>query len=214
MRGRDAVRDAGVVDLALGPHEALRHRRLGHEERAGDLGRGEAGERAQRERDLRLDRQRRVAAREDQAEPVVGDAAVVDRDRWVVGHQDGRLPCLRRAGLRAAQPVERAVAGGRREPGARVGGHAVARPPLERPREGVLRALLGEVPVARGPDQGGDDRVPTPPGTHGRLPARPRIVHGSTTSPRSGAPRSSRCAAPGIFDATSMASSRSLHSTR
>ena len=39
-------------------------------------------------------------------------------------------------------------------------GHAVARPALERPREGVLRALLGEVPVAGDPDEGRDDPAP------------------------------------------------------
>ena len=76
VRGRDAVRDARVADLALGPHEALRHRRLGHEERPCDLGRGEPDKRAQRERDLCLARQRGMAAREDQPQAVVLDAAV------------------------------------------------------------------------------------------------------------------------------------------
>jgi hypothetical protein len=66
-RGRDPVGDPGVPDLALGPGESLRHGRLGEHEGAGDLRGGEAAERAQRERDLGVERERRVAAGEDQA---------------------------------------------------------------------------------------------------------------------------------------------------
>ena len=69
--GGHPVRDVGVADLLLGPHDALGHRRLGHEEGVGDLGRLEPAEQAQRERDLGRRGQRRVAAREDQAQPVV-----------------------------------------------------------------------------------------------------------------------------------------------
>ena len=50
---RNAVRDPGVADLALGADQALRHRRLGNEERARDLRGAEPAEEAQRERDLR-----------------------------------------------------------------------------------------------------------------------------------------------------------------
>ena len=79
MRGRDAVRDPGVTDLALGPDQALRHRRLRHQERPGDLGGRETCQRAQRQRDLSVDCECRVTTREDQPETVIGDAAVVAR---------------------------------------------------------------------------------------------------------------------------------------
>ncbi len=92
VRRRNAVRDAGVADLVLGPHQSLRHGRLGHEERACDLGSRQPGERAQRERDLRLDRQRRMAAREDQPQAVVLDAAVVRVGREVRERQARRPP--------------------------------------------------------------------------------------------------------------------------
>ncbi len=192
VRGWHAVRDAGIVDLALRPHESLRHRRLGHEERSRDLGGGQAGERAQGERDLRLDRECRVAAGEDQPEPVVGHAAGVVHRWWLVGHEDSGLPHLLRTALRASQPIERAVARGRGQPGAGIRGHAVTRPPFERPRERVLRALLGEVPVARGPDEGGDDAPPLVPEHTGDCILYRAAGHGSTTSPRWDAPRWTR----------------------
>ncbi len=57
--------------LLLGPADALRHRRLGHQVRAGDLRRGQTADRAQGERDLRGRGQVRVAAQEEQGEGVV-----------------------------------------------------------------------------------------------------------------------------------------------
>ena len=64
---RHPVGDARLPDLALRPHEPLGHRGLRHEERAGDLAGRQTGEGTQRQRHPGLDRQRRVAAREDQA---------------------------------------------------------------------------------------------------------------------------------------------------
>jgi hypothetical protein len=48
----NAVRDAGIADLALCPYEALRHGRFGHEERASNLGGGQAAQEAQRQGNL------------------------------------------------------------------------------------------------------------------------------------------------------------------
>ena len=53
--GRHPERDPGGLDLALGPHQPLRHRRLGDQEGAGDLVGRQAAERAQGERDLRVE---------------------------------------------------------------------------------------------------------------------------------------------------------------
>ena len=60
-------------DLALRAHEPLRHRRRRDEEGARDFVGLEAAERPQRERDLRLQRERRVAAGEDQPQAIVRD---------------------------------------------------------------------------------------------------------------------------------------------
>ena len=62
-----------------------------------------------------------------------------------------RVPELGAEGLEAAgaaQHVDRLVARGRDEPGARVRRAPVARPALERHREGILHRLLGHVRVA------------------------------------------------------------------
>jgi hypothetical protein len=76
VRGH-AKGDARLADAPLGAHEPLRKRRLGDEEGARDLTRGEAGHLAQREREARLGRQRGMAAGEDEREPLVGDRAHV-----------------------------------------------------------------------------------------------------------------------------------------
>ena len=71
-RPGNAVRGVVVAELALGPDDPLRHRGLGDDERARDLGGVEPAEQTQREGDLRVRMQRRVAAQEHQAELVVG----------------------------------------------------------------------------------------------------------------------------------------------
>jgi hypothetical protein len=63
--------------LALA-HEALGHRRRRHQEGGGDLVRAQPAERAQRQRDLGVERQRRVAAGEDQLEALVRQPVVRD----------------------------------------------------------------------------------------------------------------------------------------
>ena len=68
----DPQRNAGGSDLALGPHDALRDRRLGRQGRARDLRGREAADRPQRQRELRVGRERGMAASEQQREPLVG----------------------------------------------------------------------------------------------------------------------------------------------
>ena len=60
----------------------------------------------------------------------------------------------------AADAVDGPVARGRHQPGARVVGHAVARPALGGDREGLLRGFLGEVEVAEEADQGSEHAAP------------------------------------------------------
>jgi hypothetical protein len=110
-----------------------------------------------------------MAAGEDEPEPVIADAVAVGL-RQVPTRQisAGRLQQRRLAELGglvrpAAQHVDRAIAGGGGQPGAGTGGHAVALPRLQRAGERVLRALLGQVPIAGDPDQRGDDLAPLGP---------------------------------------------------
>jgi hypothetical protein len=164
VRRRDPVGDARVADLALRPGQALGHGRLGDQESARDLRGGQAAERAQRERDPCVERERGVAAGEDQPEPVVHDPALVrgsgGEPAFVLVGEHGGLPQLRGLDLSAAQHVERAVARGRGEPGGRIARDPGGRPVLEGLRERVLHALLGQVPVAGQPDQPGHEAAP------------------------------------------------------
>ena len=170
------------------------------------------GQGAQRERYLRVERQRRVAAREHQPQPVVGARSLVARPpaprRRPGCHRTAASWSFDAPSCGAGDPVDGAVAGHRGEPGAGAARDAVAGPALQRRGEGILRALLGEIPVPGEPDQGGDDPAPfllerigdgglAPRASH--LPDRPHFDAAD--------------AGPGIFAATSMASSRSLQST-
>ncbi|HJX46738.1 MAG TPA: hypothetical protein VJ375_02745, partial [Gaiellaceae bacterium] len=70
-RGRELEPRARSPHPLLGPADALRHGRLGHEEGVCDLRSRQAAHRAQRERELRRNGQRRVAAQEEEREHVV-----------------------------------------------------------------------------------------------------------------------------------------------
>src|SRR5262249_17934613 len=98
-----------------------------------------------------------VTAGEDELEALVGKRRVHRWLRLLGGREQGRLL---REGLGAAQAVDRAVAGRRDEPGARVGRVAVFRPAFGGDRERLLRGCRGDIEVAEGADQGGDDATP------------------------------------------------------
>ena len=155
--GRHPEGDPGGRDLALRPDEALRHRRLGDQERARDLRRAEPAERAQRQRDLRLGRERRVAAQEHELEPLIRERRGVRDDLRRVGDQQVGLRGERAV---APDPVDRPVARGADQPGPRVRRFAVARPAFGGDRERLLRGFLGEVHVAEEADQGREDEPP------------------------------------------------------
>jgi hypothetical protein len=115
-------------------------------------------ERPQRQRDLGVEPERRVAAGEDELEPLVGD----DRFVHLVLHRlrDSEQLRLRRQRAIAADAVDGAVARRCDEPGARVRGRAVARPALGGDRERLLGGFLGEIEVAEEADQAGEDAAP------------------------------------------------------
>ena len=99
-----------------------------------------------------------MAAGEDQLEPLVLDHRVVKfvhRRFWHV-----QLPGLFGERPVAADPVDRAVARGDRQPSAGICGNPVAGPPLCGDRERLLGGLLGEVEIAEEADQGGKYAAP------------------------------------------------------
>jgi hypothetical protein len=102
-----------------------------------------------------------MATGEDETKSVVRDRHVVshalDRvDRRELG-LDGNLAAelfgLLAQPTAAAQSIDRPVARGRRDPGARVGRDAPLRPRLERRDERVLDGFLGEVEIAQDADE-------------------------------------------------------------
>ena len=173
---RDAVGDPGVADLALRPNEPLRERRLGQEESPSDFGRREAAERSQRQRHLRLHCQRRVAARENEAKPIVGDGTHLLRPSFRAGALGLQLGQLREEGLLFGEPlgpsnaIDGLVPRGRRDPGARVVGHAAQRPLLKGDDERFLDGLFSQVEVA----EDADERRDRPP----RLVAEQAVDNG------------------------------------
>jgi len=72
------------------------------------------------------------------------------------GREHGHLDEEFLAASLAAEAVDRSIAGSGRDPAARVGRQAVARPCAQRDRKRLLDRILGEVDVAEGADQGGD----------------------------------------------------------
>ena len=196
---RDAERDPGRPDLALRAHEPLRHRRLGDEERARDLVRPEPAQRAQRQRDLGIERERRMTAGEDELEPLVGDRRLV--------HGRPRCCAARRAGGSSRASVRsrrmRSIARLRAVVTSQARGWAgvtVPRPALGGDRERLLGGLLGELEVAEEADQAGEDASPLV--AEDLLEDRYRSTTGrtSTAPPRRAA---------GMRDASSIAESRS-----
>ena len=159
--GWQPERGAAVPDPLLGPADALRHRRFGHEVGASDLGGGETGHRAQREGSLSRWRQRRMAAEEQQRQGVVARRCRVRRRRREA-ERLGLLPAP--AGVVAAQAVGEAASGDRQQPGFGAGRAPLDRP-LDRCRDECLldRVLaLVEVPVP--PHEGAEDLRGEAPG--------------------------------------------------
>ena len=203
----DAVGDVGGADLLLRPHQALRHRRLRHEERAGDLVGLQPAEQAQREGDLRAGGEGRVAAREDQPQAVVLHRT--DLGGRLVGRtQGGRLDVPIMARRLAAQPIDGPIARRRDDPRARVRRPAGLRPLRHGDGEGLLNRILGDVDVAEDADQRGDGAARTPRGTCTRC----QRSLSSPARPGTGAPRRRRHMPPTPFFAQSRAASRSAAS--
>ena len=160
MVGGHAERNPRLLDLPLGPNEPLGHRRLGHEEGPRDLVGLKPAERPERERNLRIQVQRRMRAGEDQLEALVGEARVGD----LVLHRLGHLQELRPGRQRslAAEPVDRPVSSGHDEPARRIVRHAVPRPALDGDGKRLLDGFLGAIEVTEEADHRGKDPPPLP----------------------------------------------------
>ena len=99
-----------------------------------------------------------MAASEDETEAVVLHGSRLLRLAEVVafGREHGHLDDEFLSASLAAKAVDRSIAGSGRDPAARVGRQAVARPSAQGDCECLLDCVLGEVDVAEGADQGGD----------------------------------------------------------
>src|SRR5207253_11468249 len=139
------VGNARVADLVLRSHNPLRQCRRRREERARDFFCREAAHLAQREGYLRVLRERRVAASEDQAQAIVLDRLALCR--LLRGERLGMLLLQRIEARAPADGIDRLEAAGRDEPGARVRRHAFGGPLLERRAERLVQRLLREVEV-------------------------------------------------------------------
>ena len=210
--GRDFHAHALLAQRALGAHEPLRDRGRRREQRPRDLLHAQAADEAQRERDARLGRERRMAAREHEAEPLVGYRRValgLDRAPQRLELHGLALALARHPP--AAQPVDGAIARRADDPGTRVVWQAVARPALQRRGERVLDDLLGEVEVAdaaREDSDGPPEPLPVEPADRLALQRR-RRAHICATGRTSIAPKR----ALGMREAASMAWSSVAQST-
>src|SRR5712691_10815596 len=111
---------------------------------------GTRNERAKRQRDLRVGGKRGVAAGEDQPKTIVGDLG-----RLVVGLLDGLVEPRRSVRVErffgprpAPDAIDRLVAGGLNDPGARKLRDAGGPPLIHGGRKRLLRRLFGQVEVA------------------------------------------------------------------
>jgi hypothetical protein len=99
-----------------------------------------------------------MAASEDETEAVVLHGSCLLRLAEVAafGRQHSHLDDEFLSASLAAESVDRSIAGSGRDPAARVGRQAIARPGGQGDGERLLDCVLGEVDVAEGADQGGD----------------------------------------------------------
>lgn len=159
---RHRERDPRIRERTLRAYDPLPDRRLRDDERARDLRGGQPPDEPQRQRDALLGRQDRMARGEHQAQEIVADV-VVERIGDGVGAVAWLAPIARELGVLgvddpgAAHVVERAPLRGRHQPRARVVGHAIGRPALEREDERVLCELLGAPEITREPREPGHE---------------------------------------------------------
>ena len=185
---RHLIRYARVANLRLGADDALSDSWRIHEKRAADFFGRQPAHFAQRQRHLRIQRQRRMATGENQPQPIVLDV-IFTRLRGIKGTCGNPLRKLRQRCVVAGTPahaVDRFEAAGRDEPRARVVGHTVAGPLLDGGCKGIVHRLFGAIEIAEQADERREHapRVGAVDGIH-RLPrALARKIAHRSISPR------------------------------
>ena len=206
----DLIRDAGVANLGFCANDSLSDGAWRREVRVRDLLGRQAAHFAQRQSDLGIGRKCRVAARENEPEPIVFERLVFERDRI-----DGCFQSPGELGDRSieadapAENVDGLEAAGRYQPREGVVRQPIARPAFDGRSKRFVQRLLGEVEVADQANQCGQH--PTRVGAVERFycAGQRRIAQLNTsTGLTSMLPKR----ADGILDATCNASFRSLAS--
>jgi hypothetical protein len=151
-RAGGLVGNVGCRNSPLRPCDALLHGALAHQEGARDLLDREAGDDAQRQRDLLGGGQVRMAADEQEPQHVVAIMRIVEplgqRRFGVVEIRNEFVGRQRFLAVPAAHLVERGVAPDQDEPGGGIARRAVLRPVLQRPQARFLKGLLRSIEVA------------------------------------------------------------------
>ena len=152
---RHLIGNAGLADLVLGAHDALRHGRRGHQIGAGDFLGGEVAHFPQGQRHPGVGGQRRVAAGEDQPQAVIFQLFFLAGRRHVLFQAPGDLLLGGVEAGPSAQGVDGLEAAGGDQPGPGLFGNAVPWPLLHGGDEGVLQSLLGQIEIAQQTDERG-----------------------------------------------------------
>ena len=193
-------REPGTLQFRLRPADPLPDSCLRHQKRPGDLTGGQPADRPQRERDLRLRGQIRMAAQHQQRQ------RVVDRGRRL----RLRLPTFRLLapppGRLTPQYLDPPPRGDRDQPTARILRYAVARPLHRRRQQRLLHGVLARVELAVPADQRAqDDR---------RLRAQHLLHHMYADKSRTGRTSTTLYGASGISATISAARSIDSQSSR
>ena len=174
--------NAGLLDLALGPDQALAHGRRRHQKGRRDGAGIETQHRLEHEGRVHLRRKRRVGAGEHEAQAIVGNRGGFAGGAELLGQQQQGL---RRLAPRPApaRRVDQAAPRDRQQPGFGRARHALLRPGRKRAGEGVGQRVLrpGQIARARG-EEGEELAVALARGQLDR-PARilARLRHGLLT---------------------------------
>ena len=159
---RHLIGNPGIADLGLGAHQTLRHGFFRYQKRFGDFRGRKPADRSQRQRNLRLARQGRMAARENQAQHIVRQPVVFRcifgkplSDPEIRHEVSFDLLALGQEAHVAPQAVDRFMAPDIDQPSPRICGDTFARPLRERRREGILHGIFGELEIADEPNESG-----------------------------------------------------------
>ena len=157
---RHLERNALFRERLLGADDALRDGGFGDEKRARDFVGRQAAEKAQRQCGARFRRQHRMAGGEDEPQQIVAHIIIerrldLARERLLpLFEVVPQLLVLAIEHFGAAEMIDRAMLGGRHQPGAGVVRNARCRPLLERRHERIVREIFGQPHVAHHARQG------------------------------------------------------------